>query len=184
MTTVAPEWVATCSDTLPCRKRETARPDHDRVKAAALGEHLDLFRRVTEGLRELGADAMLSEDLHRFPQLLGVDGGVVPRIDRHTTGMDGNNARDRHVCAGQASQLDRRFEGTTGGFASVVSNQDALHRHHSLGVAWGRRGWAQAPTKSISRERRRSPKPTHGTSARADAPLARRAAPPSPPLTR
>ena len=91
MTTVAVEWVATCSETLPWRKHdagaEAARTD-DEVVATRLGDVLDRRGGIAGSFDDDQLDAVLLEDPLRLGQL-GTMGDHVHRQGRSARGRDG-----------------------------------------------------------------------------------------------
>src|SRR5262245_16119904 len=57
-----------------------------------------------------------------------MDGLVVPRINAHPAGMDGDDADDPQRTAELLDELDAGLEGPARRLASVVGDEDVLHR--------------------------------------------------------
>ena len=131
-TTVADEWVTTCSETLPrsdaVEGAEAARADDDGVEAALDGDPLDRPGRIAERLQQVDLEPVLREHALRLVELAGVGLAAVPGLGRLAVGADRDDGDDAEGGAERQGQLRRRLEGVACRLSPVVREKDPFHR--------------------------------------------------------
>src|SRR5438094_2188368 len=108
-------------------RAQAAGSDDDRVEGASLRDVFDRLGRVASGRQQLGGQTPVAQPLSGCLKRLGVDLGVVPRVDRNTAFSPGSDAYDGQFGPECSRQLGPTFECPVGGLVAVVGDQDLLH---------------------------------------------------------
>src|SRR5699024_3308547 len=107
---------------------EPSRADDDHVGAELFREALDRAGGIAVGLAIGRPDARARERLLGFLEQVRVDLAVVPGIDRSAARMHRDHADDVDGPTEALLELDRGGQRPPTGLATVVRDQDLLHR--------------------------------------------------------
>ena len=110
----------------PRQGPQTARADDDHVVATVLGDPLDRHGGITCLLDQHGLDAPSDQELLGLGELGGMDRSVIPRIDRHPTRVNRNDADDGDLGGEPLGELGGELECAASGVPAVVGEKD-LH---------------------------------------------------------